>query len=822
MKSLLLFARTRGARLAAFGSRSPLAVLLPALLLLLIVFNPPHQLDLRFSHLLCREGRWIADTQGWFEILTHDAPKFITFAVLIFAACLLVFNALTLRQRKNQRGDRRKALLEPAFARDLAWGFLAALLSLVLVWWLKRTTGVACPWDTTPFGGDAAITSPVWGFVKLAGNCWPAGHAGTGFALFGLAVALYRHQRKAGRIAICVVAAYGLFCGFARVAQGAHFASHVLATGLIDWLMAAAVFGLADFAARRRRRAITASAQAARQPHFSASIRSTPLAERDALASPKARRLFDSAATAALFSGVWWTAVFNASFISAAAAGSPLRMLLIGAAFCAISTALIGVLSLMPRIIYKSLLVALHLVGAAAATALMLYGTVMTPDMVRNFLSTDPAEAAAYLSARTALLFLSLALPPIAVTVLSRAPAAGLRAILKRGAWTLASLVLGLAFLLSDMQGFAGAMRADKTLRYRIAPVNVLWSAGATLISDRNPDAVLARVATDPQARIELSAAASAARSPLFVVVIGETARAANWSLSGYARPTAEALDARAKTPEFVNLPAVVACGTSTDVSLPCMLSRIGRSDYDRKRILNEEALPMFLQRAGADVLWLDNQSGCKGTCTGVPTRKLSCPPGEPCLDGALVKSLREVLAEEGASPTRPSVVFLHMMGSHGPAYADRSPQNAKRWTPECRDANLNGCPRETVVNAYDNSLRYSAQVLEDAISVLDAASREGRPTALLFMSDHGESLGEKGLYLHGAPYFMAPDEQTVVPGLLWISKAWTAAFGDDPAAFRANASRTTHEHLWSTVLGLLKVKSTTYRAEYDLGAKLP
>lgn len=817
MKSLLLFVRARSARLAASGRRAPIAVLLPAALLLLLVFNPPHALDLQLSHLLYREGRWIADTQGWFELLTHDAPKFITFAVMIFAACLLVFNAMTVRHDKNRRVGgvdlHRSPLLQPPFARDLALGFLAALLSLALVWWLKRTTGVACPWNTTPFGGDAAVTSPVWGFAKLAGNCWPAGHAGTGFALFGPAIALYRHQRKAGLIAIGAVAAYGLFCGFARVAQGAHFASHVFATGLIDWLTAAAVFALADLGARRGLRAH-------RILRFSRLMRSMIFATKRAMKGTWLRLALDSAAAAALFAGVWWTAVFNGSFIEAASAGSALRMLLLGGAFCALSTALVGVLALMPRMVYKPLLVALHLIGAAAATALMLYGTVMTPDMVRNFLSTDPAEAAGYLSARIALLFLSLALPPIAVTVLSRAPAAGFRAILKRGAWTLASLSLGAALLLSDMQGFAGAMRADKTLRYQIAPVNVLWSAGTTLISDQNPDAVLARVSTDPKARIELPAAASASRAPLLVVVIGETARAANWSLSGYARPTAEPLEGRAKTPEFVNLPAVVACGTSTDVSLPCMLSRIGRSDYDRKRILSEEALPMFLQRAGADVLWIDNQSGCKGTCTGVPTQKVSCPPGDPCLDDGLVQSLHEVLAPNDASTIRPSVVFLHMMGSHGPAYADRSAPSAKIWTPECRDANLNGCPRETVVNAYDNSLRYSAQVLEDAISALEAASHNGRPTALIFMSDHGESLGEKGLYLHGAPYFMAPDEQTVVPGFLWISKAWTAAYGADPAAFRANASQATHEHLWSTVLGLLKIKSTTYRAAYDLGAK--
>lgn len=765
---------------------------LPAMLLLWLSFFPPHGIDASISGWFFSDGRWAGDA-AWFEMLLHEAPKIITAAAVLFCTLLLIANSYVSR--------RSRSILSARFSRDLLTGLIAAAASFAVVWWLKRTTGVSCPWSADIFGGTAALSSPIWGFAKLPGNCWPAGHAGTGFALYGLALALWRRDASLGRKALLAVTAFGLVLGFSRVLQGAHFVSHVLATMMIDWTIAVAAFSIADALA------------------VEPALRTAPRPAASGIKALWARlpRMPYAVGIAAV--ALWWTAVYNRSFLTAASGGSTTSLLFLAAAFWALSAALIGLLGLLPRRIFQTCLGLLHIIGALAAASLALYGTVLTPDMMRNVFSTDPAEAAGYLSVRSVAFFLALAMPPLVALALTAAPKPDIKSFLFRLGGAAASLAAGLGLMLADMQGFAGAMRADKTLRYRIAPVNALWSAGATLAADASPDAKKPRIVVDA------SAAMTPAKgpAPFLVVVIGETTRAANWSLSGYDRPTAEPLAKRLSESNFANLPSVEACGTSTDVSLPCMLSRIGRSSYDRKRILAEEALPALLARAGARVEWIDNQSGCKGTCAGVPTKKAACSGGA-CFDGVLAQEMRRALtaadldAQNGKD--RPTVLFLHMMGSHGPAYSQRSPADSKVWTPECLDADLSSCPKEAVVNAYDNSVRYTAEVLASMIAGLEAAS--DRPTALLYMSDHGESLGEKGLYLHGAPYMLAPDEQTRVPGLLWVSPAWQKMRAVDMEAVRRNAPQATHEHLWSTVLGLLDVKSTTYRRAFDLTKPAP
>lgn len=289
----------------------------------------------------------------------------------------------------------------------------------------------------------------------------------------------------------------------------------------------------------------------------------------------------------------------------------------------------------------------------------------------------------------------------------------------------------------------------------------------------------------------------------------------ASWQLAGYSRETNPQLSEL----QIISIPRVEACGTSTDVSLPCMMSRIGRSDYNRDRILSEEQLPSLLNRAGANVLWIDNQSGCKGACAGVSTRAATpnpqdCPNGE-CGDRVFLSELK---GELGKLPDdRPTVLFLHMMGSHGPAYSLRSDKARKLFEPECTDADLKSCSRESVMNAYDNSVRETDYVLASLIRMLKDTSGS-IDSALVYVSDHGESLGEGGLYLHGAPYWMAPKEQTEVPMVLWMNSGFEKTFGISRSKLEKNAAgRVTHESLYHTVLGLLNVKTTTYVPTYDL-----
>ena len=271
----------------------------------------------------------------------------------------------------------------------------------------------------------------------------------------------------------------------------------------------------------------------------------------------------------------------------------------------------------------------------------------------------------------------------------------------------------------------------------------------------------------------------------------------------------------------MINFPNVTACGTSTEVSVPCMLSAVGRRAYDEKRIHHSEALPHVLSHAGFRVAWLDNQSGCKGTCDGLEKWRpepaaapASCPDGN-CFDSALVSGARALTAGKAEN----TVLFLHMIGNHGPNYAKRYPAEFRHFTPTCETADLGRCTQQEIVNTFDNALRYTDHVLAQTIAFLKE-KQATHDTAMVFVSDHGESLGENGLYLHGMPYAIAPAVQKEVPMVMWLSDSYRADFSLNADCLRAHAAEpVAHDHLFHTVLGLLNVQTGIYERGYDIAA---
>jgi lipid A ethanolaminephosphotransferase len=251
------------------------------------------------------------------------------------------------------------------------------------------------------------------------------------------------------------------------------------------------------------------------------------------------------------------------------------------------------------------------------------------------------------------------------------------------------------------------------------------------------------------------------------------------------------------------------------------MFSHLGRRGFGARNADHENLLDV-LQRAGLAVLWIDNQAGCKGVCARIPHVDVSqsrhpvhCRDGTDCLDGILLEGLEERIA--ALAPDRRArgvLVVLHTMGSHGPAYAQRSPPQAKRFLPECTSINLHDCSPQDLRNAYDNSIVYTDQVLGDAIDWLK--DRQDRfETAMLYLSDHGESLGENNLYLHGLPYAFAPDVQKRVPWVSWMSQGFLEARALRIGCLRAVASQpVSHDDLFSSVLWLMQVQTGAYQPE--------
>ena len=252
------------------------------------------------------------------------------------------------------------------------------------------------------------------------------------------------------------------------------------------------------------------------------------------------------------------------------------------------------------------------------------------------------------------------------------------------------------------------------------------------------------------------------------------------------------------------------------------MFAPVGRRDYDEDRIRGSESLLHLVARAGVKVHWRDNQSGCKGVCEGLPQDEVqSLNPaglcsGDQCLDEGLLSGLELRLArsvQEGGT----HLWVFHMLGNHGPAYYRRYPPAFDRFQPTCRNDDLGQCSREEIVNAYDNALLYTDHVLSELIATLQAHA-SSVDSSLLYVSDHGESLGEKGLFLHGIPYAIAPTEQTRVPMVMWWSAGWAAREGLDEACLRGRAARpASHDHLFHTLLSLLRVNAREQEREWDL-----
>lgn len=486
-----------------------------------------------------------------------------------------------------------------------------------------------------------------------------------------------------------------------------------------------------------------------------------------------------------------------------------------------LAAALFGLLSLVAwRPVLKPAIVLLLFASALGGYFMWTYHVVIDPPMATNTLQTDWHEASALMTPRLALVvLLGAALPSWLVWKTSVDHRPWKRQALRNLVGAGASLAILVGLLLLSFQPLASTMRNHKELRYLLNPLNSLYAFGETAFGRQRAKGGLLPVGRDAHLL-----AAAGARPRMLVLVLGETGRSGNFGVNGYARDT---------TPQLAQTSAVSfrnawSCGTSTAASVPCMFSPLGREGY-LARQQDSETLLDVLQHAGLAVLWIDNQpGGCKGVCDRVPMVNTSatpdpalCPKGE-CRDEVLLKGLDERVSSLPQDKRRHGVVLvMHQMGSHGPAYAERTPQAFKRFLPECTSSHLPDCSSEQLRNAYDNTIVYTDHVLGATIGWLQ--TRSDYDTALLYVSDHGESLGENNLYLHGLPYALAPDVQKHVPWITWLSPGFAQQAGLSARCLRARADeRITHDHLFHSVLGLMQVGTSAYQRSLDAYAACP
>jgi lipid A ethanolaminephosphotransferase len=513
--------------------------------------------------------------------------------------------------------------------------------------------------------------------------------------------------------------------------------------------------------------------------------------------------LIVSAWMVATANGAWWRAVgAGRSWLD------PSSWLFAACCFVALVALHFALLApLSHRGIVKPLLALLVLVSAGAAYYMRNFAVLIDPTMVQNILHTDAREAGDLLTAGLFGWIAGWSMIPlllIGFVKIERRPA--LRSLVVRIASIVIAVVVAVLAVLPISRDFTSLMRNQRTARYLITPGNLIYGLA---VNSLNEAAAVNTPRETLGADAHLVHVALTGKPRVLVLVIGETARAANFSLLGYRRETNPQL-AKLDVAAFGD---VSSCGTSTAVSVPCMFSALGREHYDDRRIRNSEGLLDVLVRAGYAVKWVDNQSGCKGVCKGAGIEYTQLCDGDACQDGALVLWL----AAELPRIDHDTVIVLHMMGNHGPAYFRRYPRDFRQFLPDCATAQLRDCSREQVVNAYDNAILYTDHVLAGIIEALAHAGNR-LDGSMIYVSDHGESLGEHGLYLHGVPYAIAPSQQTRVPMIVWVSRPLRASGDVDVGCLRRKThAGLSHDNLFHSVLGLMNVDTAVYRVERDI-----
>lgn len=486
-----------------------------------------------------------------------------------------------------------------------------------------------------------------------------------------------------------------------------------------------------------------------------------------------------------------------------------------------IASATAGLLSIFAwRWTLKPVVTLFLLSAAFGAHFMMTYGVVIDKTMITNMLQTDIRETRDLLSWNLLATVVVMAVAPgVWLWRQKIRSETVIRRTLSNAVTLTASFVILVLVVMAFFQSIASVMRNHPHVRYLINPLNSFYAIGAVAARpfQRNESIVLP---LGEDAKLGAGYAGQA-KPPLLLLVLGETARSGNFSINGYSRPTTP----RLAKENIASQRNAWSCGTSTAASVPCMFSSFGRDAYD-SRPANYEGLLDVLQHAGLAVLWLDNQSGCKSVCDRVPnvdTSNLKLPdlcPHNECFDEVMLRDLDKRIAALPAGRTAKGVVIvMHQMGGHGPAYSQRSPRELKKFLPECTDTSLQNCGHDELINAYDNSIVYTDDLLASAIEWLKKQEQHSAP-AMLYVADHGESLGENNLYLHGMPYGVAPDVQKHVPWITWLSPGFEQRSKITTACLKQGLEeRVSHDNYFHSVLGLMNVQTTAYKPALDLYA---
>jgi len=475
--------------------------------------------------------------------------------------------------------------------------------------------------------------------------------------------------------------------------------------------------------------------------------------------------------------------------------------------FIVISTLLIIISN---RFIIKPFLILLLILSSVASYYMKTYGTIIDDKMIQNIFETDIKEVHDLLSVSLFLHLIFLGIIPSFIVLRVEIVKNSLKnELFSRIKLLLFNILMVPVLYMLFSKSWVSFFRMHKTLRMYTNPTFYIYSLGQYIKE---------KYFTTPMKfkHIGLDAKVEEKGKPkLIIFVLGEAARYDHFSLNGYKRDTNPNLE---KINNLINFPNVHSCGTETAVSVPCMFSPYNRSDYSDKKAKHTDSVIDVINRAGVNVLWRDNDSGSKNVASRIKNYqdfnhahiKPYCNDFE-CHDDVLFYKLQDWVNEHNNS--KPILIVLHTKGSHGPDYYKRYPKEYNKFKPVCKTNQLQDCKKEEVVNGYDNTILYTDHILAKTIQFLKQNEKNYR-VAMYYIADHGESLGENGIYLHGLPYFIAPDVQKHPASVAWFGQN----FDINISCVKKIANKAySHDNLFSTLLGLLDVKTKVYNPKMDI-----
>ncbi len=503
-------------------------------------------------------------------------------------------------------------------------------------------------------------------------------------------------------------------------------------------------------------------------------------------------------------------AAYNLPFINAVYRANGLTASFVLIIIFAFAVLHIAVSLLFLRPLAKPLAITFCLLNASVLYFMNAYGVIIDKIMLMNVIQTDMYEVADLLNVKMILYLTMLGIVPAYLIYKTRIVFKPLKS-------DMASKLAGILVSALVAAGIIGAgllyepemLKKQKYLKNALIPVNYIGAIiSVTKIKAKYWGIELKKISDNAY----MLPPKEGSKPSLIVLVIGESARDASFSLSGYERPTNKPLEKYAD--ELIYFDNFYSCGTATAISVPCIFSPDPRKKFEPESEKYTENVLNILDAAGYKLLWRENNTDCKDNCNRIEQERF-CNVKE-CPDEILLRDF----AAKVKSTNRPTVVVLHQRGSHGPLYALRYPKEFEIYSPVCRREFLQDCTLEELQNTYDNTIYYTSYMLARTIEELKALSDE-YDTAFFFASDHGESLGEDGVYLHSAPYDSAPDVQKHIPAILWFSEGFAEANGVDADCVRRIKSKAfSHDNIFHTLLGMSRVATPFYDSRLDILAR--